>query len=473
MKRMNLPAPVLFVCVTLALSAGAHEEQELHRLDEAIERATIKIETATAELNDARSRISEERKLLARELDPLFREVKQLRDQAGQRRARQNRIASEREVLVRELETLRENHEFARSTLREYRRSFETRLGITESVIFAAQHDTIDKLDSGLADPVAFVALADHILTFAERANGYKLGGSLHDGKCLDEDGVAHSGRFVQLGPLAWFAADEGGPVGLVVSRMGSSLPSLHGGVSPETAENIRSVLLGEEAALPLDPSGGDALRGAAARPGLWEHLAAGGIVMIPLLLIGLVAAVVTVWKFAALRAVSRPSGELLDEVTLHLRAGEEMNARSLVAEMSRPFCFLLEAGIEYRGVRKDHLEEILHERALSVIPELERNLGLLAVSGAVAPLLGLLGTVTGMIHTFQMVTVFGTGDAKLLSGGISEALVTTETGLVIAVPVLLVHALLNRRVRGIIDGLEQTLVAFVNRLHAEPGRLE
>ena len=109
-----------------------------------------------------------------------------------------------------------------------------------------------------------------------------------------------------------------------------------------------------------------------------------------------------------------------------------------------------------------------MHERALAVLPLLDRHLGLLAVLGGVAPLLGLLGTVTGMIHTFQLVTVFGSGDAKLLSGGISEALVTTEAGLIIAVPVLLVHAFLSRRVRTLVAALEQTVVGFVNRLHAE-----
>jgi biopolymer transport protein ExbB len=109
-----------------------------------------------------------------------------------------------------------------------------------------------------------------------------------------------------------------------------------------------------------------------------------------------------------------------------------------------------------------------MHERALATIPTLDRHLGMLAVLGGVAPLLGLLGTVTGMIHTFELVTIFGTGDAKLLSGGITEALVTTETGLIIAVPVLLVHAYLSRRVRGIVTSLEQTVVGFMNRMHRQ-----
>ena len=106
-----------------------------------------------------------------------------------------------------------------------------------------------------------------------------------------------------------------------------------------------------------------------------------------------------------------------------------------------------------------------MHERIITEIPILEKHLPTLAVCASAAPLLGLLGTVTGMIHTFNLVTIFGTGDARLLSGGISEALITTEYGLVIAVPALFVHAYLSRRVRGIIDTLEQTAIGFVNGL--------
>jgi biopolymer transport protein ExbB len=79
--------------------------------------------------------------------------------------------------------------------------------------------------------------------------------------------------------------------------------------------------------------------------------------------------------------------------------------------------------------------------------------------------MLGLLGTVTGMINTFKMITVFGSGDPKLLSTGISEALITTEYGLIIAVPTLLVHAVLSRKVRGVIASMERNAVGFINGL--------
>ena len=91
------------------------------------------------------------------------------------------------------------------------------------------------------------------------------------------------------------------------------------------------------------------------------------------------------------------------------------------------------------------------------------------AVSAAAAPLLGLLGTVTGIINTFKLITVFGTGDVKTLSSGISEALITTELGLCVAIPSLLFHAYLSRKAKGVVDDMEKVGIAFVNQIIRTP----
>ncbi|PID55139.1 MAG: hypothetical protein CR978_00390 [Gammaproteobacteria bacterium] len=95
-------------------------------------------------------------------------------------------------------------------------------------------------------------------------------------------------------------------------------------------------------------------------------------------------------------------------------------------------------------STREDALFAYLMQRR----EQLEKWLGAIAVIAAVAPLLGLLGTVSGMIHTFKLMTLFGSGDASAVSGGISEALVTTELGLIVAIPALLLHAMLSRWVK-------------------------
>ena len=106
-----------------------------------------------------------------------------------------------------------------------------------------------------------------------------------------------------------------------------------------------------------------------------------------------------------------------------------------------------------------------MYEKMLVAKPELEKLLPFLALSAAAAPLLGLLGTVTGMINTFNAITVLGAGDPKTLAGGISEALITTEFGLIVAIPSLLLHAILSRKVKGIIGSMEQTATGFINGL--------
>jgi len=106
-----------------------------------------------------------------------------------------------------------------------------------------------------------------------------------------------------------------------------------------------------------------------------------------------------------------------------------------------------------------------MYEKMLSAKPALERFIALIALTAATAPLLGLLGTVTGMINTFNMITVFGTGDPRMLSGGISEALITTKFGLVVAVPALICHAFVTRKVKGVLGSMEQVSIGFINGL--------
>lgn len=105
-----------------------------------------------------------------------------------------------------------------------------------------------------------------------------------------------------------------------------------------------------------------------------------------------------------------------------------------------------------------------LDEAILREMPKLERGLITLAILAAVAPMLGLLGTVSGMIETFQSITLFGTGDPKLMSGGISQALVTTELGLAVAIPLLLIHSGLSSKSNRLVQILDEESAAIVAR---------
>jgi len=116
-------------------------------------------------------------------------------------------------------------------------------------------------------------------------------------------------------------------------------------------------------------------------------------------------------------------------------------------------------------------MENALQEAILNEVPRLERFLSTLGMLAAIAPLLGLLGTVTGMINTFHAITYYGTGDPRMMSGGISEALVTTMLGLCVAIPLMLAHTLLNRRVENTIGQMEEKAVSFVNQVFKSRGQ--
>jgi len=159
---------------------------------------------------------------------------------------------------------------------------------------------------------------------------------------------------------------------------------------------------------------------------GIVNHLKQGGIMMIPILLLGLSCILIMVMKILEL-FFHRPS----------------MDLQALDAAAT---------GTDATG---EALEDELFALAQKRLARHGRFIFWLSVSASAAPLLGLLGTVTGMIHTFRLITFFGVGDARLLADGISEALITTEAGLCIAIPALLCHAWLNRRLRHISTELE------------------
>jgi biopolymer transport protein ExbB len=113
----------------------------------------------------------------------------------------------------------------------------------------------------------------------------------------------------------------------------------------------------------------------------------------------------------------------------------------------------------------------VLEESIQGSLAPLDRNMGSLQIVAVVEPLLGLLGTVTGMITTFQMLTIYGSGDPRMMSGGISEALVTTEYGLLISIPIILVHGYFQGRVNSITGAMEEKSMMLVNAVKKGIGK--
>jgi biopolymer transport protein ExbB len=273
-------------------------------------------------------------------------------------------------------------------------------------------------------------------------------------------------GAVVTVGPLTFFAAADGSPAGPAATQPGRLAPTLLPGLSAPDMDAVATLVRDGSATVPVDVTPGmDAAHLDQDADSLVEQVRKGGMVMLPLLAVGLIAVIITLWKLVELRTYCVRDGGIVARVLDRLQAGDEAAALREAATLKPPLGELLRDGIAHRHAPHEHLEEILHEHVMAAVPRLERHLGTLAVLAGVAPLLGLLGTVTGMIHTFQLVTLFGTGEARVLSGGISEALITTKFGLSIAIPALLAHAFLARRARTLAGELESSAMTFVAHL--------
>ncbi|HSV99990.1 MAG TPA: MotA/TolQ/ExbB proton channel family protein [Sedimentisphaerales bacterium] len=453
----------------LATVASAQTAARDGAPSEALEAAVLKtkadIDAATVELQQLRDEIAAQRKPLSGQLQSLQKEVKLLRAEAERARQFRRQGQEQQAALITQTDALQEECRFLLTVFSEYRRSLETRVSEAES---AWIQDALAAIDRDLTDEDTFSRLPAAVAKLLELSadwNERRLGGAGFDGAALDAAGVEHAGRFAVLGPVTYFASSDGTRAGLAVTRFGNSQPSLYESHAGDDAQVIVALVRGQEAMASVDVTSGDALKVEKAKQTFVEHVQKGGFVMIPLLLVGILAAVLSLWKAIDLTRVRVRGGAALDEILADVKAGQIEAARSQASRLQEPLASLVCEGIDLRDAPREHLEEIMHEHVLGYVPRLERHLGTLAVFGGIAPLLGLLGTVTGMIHTFQLVTIFGSGDAKLLSGGISEALITTEFGLAIAIPVLLVHAFLSRRARTVIGRLEQTAAGFVNGL--------
>lgn len=199
----------------------------------------------------------------------------------------------------------------------------------------------------------------------------------------------------------------------------------------------------------PLDPTRGAMLALLVQTPDLKTRIKQGGIVGMIIIFLALVGVIIALERFYILSVIDR---KVIAQMK-NKKPGENPLGRIMKIYLDSP-----DINSETLGLKLD--EAILKE-----IPQLRRGLGILALLAAIAPLLGLLGTVTGIIETFQSITLFGTGDPRVMSGGISQALVTTVMGLVAAIPLLLLHSFLSTKSNRLIHILDENSAAFVAQL--------
>ena len=267
-------------------------------------------------------------------------------------------------------------------------------------------------------------------------------------------DGQVETASFLTLGPVQWFWMDTRNQGGLTDSATTLTSAKL---LFPQTGNTaLNAVYTTGSGELVFDPTGSRALLLVDDQETLLQHLQKGGVWVVPILLFALFATITSILKAVSLLRLPVLLPALADRAEKAIADGKAAIS-VLQTQVSGNQAALLKVALNARSV--EQRDESLYGCLLEQRNVLERWLGAIAITASVAPLLGLLGTVSGMIATFKLMTLFGAGDASSVSSGISEALVTTELGLVVAIPALLAHALLSRKVKSYFAQLENDAI--------------
>jgi biopolymer transport protein ExbB len=400
-------------------------------LDEVESQLVADIQTAQRALGETEAAISRERGALAQQLNEAQNRVLDLR----QRTVAARRAADEETLSLQQIETRLQSWQEQSDFQSRLLAGFLGRNGLRPASATA-------------------INMQDDLAVFADylAAQETRLYPRWQDEALVLPDGQLAEASQLALGPVRWFT--HAGTAGLVSTENGRHAASLM--LEGEAAAGILALQTEGTGVITFDPTLSRALLLVEDEETLLQHLQKGGIWVIPILLFALFATVTAGLKGLWLYRLPALLPALAERVE---RAAKEGHAAVQALQQQTTGAQALLLNIALLPQTNAQRDDRLHAALLQQRNHLEHWLGAIAITAAVSPLLGLLGTVSGMIATFKLMTLFGAGDASAVSAGISEALVTTELGLVVAIPALLAHALMSRRVKSYFAALENDAV--------------
>lgn len=462
---MNLRCVLTLILFIASGPAFARDEGPVDLLKE--------LEKASAELAEAREKIADEKIPLSEDVHELEDKLLEARKEYETVKRQLDRRNLDMNNLRNEIKTREQEKSYLSSLLGEYIRNLETRLHISE---LRRYQDAIEKArlapeNSNLKPAEVFEEQVGMVLTSLKRLEEL-CGGVKFEGRAAGEDGLVKDGDFILFGPVAFFGSDDGNLAGIAEQRLGSLEPSVAPFANQGYAKHVLEFVRNGQGTLPLDGSLGNARKVEETRETVGEHIEKGGFMMYPIMAVAAVTMGYSLFKFFTLVFMWTrvPSPKRVDALIDAVSKGDGASADKIVATMRGPVGQMLKAGVGNRNEKKDFIEEVMFETMLETRHSMRGLIPFVAVSAAAAPLMGLLGTVLGIINTFKMLTVFGSGDVKQLSGGISEALITTEAGLILAIPSLSFHALLSWMTKGYTDKMEKLAVSFLAAIEKGQG---
>jgi biopolymer transport protein ExbB len=200
----------------------------------------------------------------------------------------------------------------------------------------------------------------------------------------------------------------------------------------------------------------------------VFEIIKAGGWLMFPIVLCSIVAIAIIVERYWALRLAKVMPKDQLPKVWMWIKNHELDSAKIKELKNGSLFGYILSSGLTASKHGREAMKDATQEAGNHVAHEMEKFLSTLGTIAAIAPLLGLQGTVLGMIEVFTAIMVQGSGNTGVLAGGISQALITTATGLSVAIPAVIFHRALSRRVDDLLIIMEQDSAKLVDAIHSD-----
>jgi biopolymer transport protein ExbB len=417
---------ILLICLCLpTLGYGAIENDLLQH-----------IERAEKTLQSTERRVGQERRGMSSRLHRLENKVLSLRNKTATAR----RAIDEQTLSLTQLETRLES--WRQQSI--YQKNLLNR--------FIEQHGRSDKKASTITQQANDVVAISHTL---ERQLAPQW---LHKDLIM-ENGEIISAPTLSVGPVTWFTYDEKAGIATTDSEGQLKLATFLKGHASRAVLQLQRTGSGD---ITFDPTLSRALARDQHSESIVEHIGKGGLWVIPILAFALFAlgiAMIKVFQLYRLPKILRFTPAAITSLLAKNRDSTlTKNIKGMQANL---------VNITRSSKTASERDDALFMQLQDDKNVLDRWIGAIAITAAVSPLLGLLGTVSGMIETFKMMTLFGSGDPEVVSGGIAQALITTELGLIVAIPALVLNALLSRKAKNYYTELESFAILLSKEEHA------
>lgn len=451
------------VCILAAAPFASAQDFELVQ-----KQTSEKLQTAISELGALQDTIADEKVPLAKKLNSLQAEVGDLKSELSKKQRLRDTRDLNLSALENEVKARQDEIDYAKNLLIEFITNQSASSDASERQLYESTWLELLNQSEAPVDPEdaeasakAITALLDGVELGIDRINNL-IGGHSFGGKAVLPDGTYNEGKFLLYGPFAYFSASTGVDAG--ITQQGESGEPTLIKLSDSYSAMGGSILVGS-GNIPIDPTQGKALAMETTKETLIEHLQKGGHWVYPIIAVAAISLLIALIKLFELISIKQIPKKAFASIVSEVQAGDSAKALEACKSLPNPARELVEAGIRNIEYGQEVIEQSMEEVLMRIQPKLDRLLSIIWITASIAPLLGLLGTVTGIIKTFKLLTIFGSGDPKSLGGGISEALITTELGLFVAIPAVVMHGLLNKWAKNKANDFESDAMTLLNAI--------